>query len=671
MSKKVRKAGLRRGQGVLRRLCVVAIGATCATAVAIGAPARGMADGPTPWPDGRWQPGPAQYGTAAAVSTKVTMSLDGIQLDAQIVYPTDLATGQRASGTFPVVMLISAYTTTAPTSFTPYGYIDAVVRVRGTGMSGGTGGPFSIPPDQDFRDIINWAAHQLDGSNGRVGLIGCSNEGGQELGAAAAVGPGSGLITMIPECIGMSDYYGEIYFSAGIPTNASMLYYGWAGLVMNATASIWAYPFETDLHSGGASAYNNDNWRQPVPTSLAGGRDQAVADRIVQSGASMLLWTSWCDTPVVGATDLYAGLQNVNDGRAWSLPMQPGQPTTSKYQIIVGGYGTTASPGACHATGTSDVGVELEWFDTWLKGVDTGLETTSTPMHLYEKGSGRWINASEYPATNTYTSYYLSAPGALKSDPSQLSSGTGSLVWAPSENGQNLLTFNSAPFTNGATLGGPIALTVDGSSTGTNLELVGTLYDVAPDGTTAEISRGTIQGSRRATDSDRTWVDTNGKLMRPWQSSRVDEFLNAGQTYTFNMWMFPRAWSVEPGHSLSLTFTGQSTDCANVLADNPCVYTPPEAQSLPGQYTVKYGPGSNSMVNLPLLPYHYFATALSGATPDSSGTVQPLDWGSAGPGTNVPETPATGLLLIASVPMLALVSVLARARRRTSTGRRS
>ena len=78
----------------------------------------------------------------------------------------------------------------------------------------------------------------------------------------------------------------------------------------------------------------------------------------------------------------YAELQNAWAGRSTTAPMLPGQRTTGRYQLIDGPWE--------HLNGSS-VNVdplELEWFDTWLKGEQTGMARTPTPLHYYDLGSG-------------------------------------------------------------------------------------------------------------------------------------------------------------------------------------------------------------------------------------------------------------------------------------------
>jgi hypothetical protein len=55
--------------------------------------------------------------------------------------------------------------------------------------------------------------------------------------------------------------------------------------------------------------------------------------------------------------------------------------------------------------------------------------------------------------------------------------------------------------------------------------------------------------------------------------------------------------------------------------------TTPQKATVPGgTYTILSGTRFPSAVNLPLVSARCFATAASGATPTSSGAIEPLDW---------------------------------------------
>lgn len=127
-----------------------------------GSPADAAPPPLTPYPGGRWEPGPAQYGSET-VTTTVTMD-DGVELSATIGYPTSLETGERVAGNFPVIIQPNPYGDAVIPYFVQRGYVFATVRPRGTGTSGGDVGLASPRDLQDGALLVDWAAHKLDGS---------------------------------------------------------------------------------------------------------------------------------------------------------------------------------------------------------------------------------------------------------------------------------------------------------------------------------------------------------------------------------------------------------------------------------------------------------------------------------------------------------------------------
>src|SRR5438067_149026 len=172
---------------------------------------------------------PATYGVVAVRNVMIPMddkdaTGNPVKLVGDVYYPAD-ASGARATGTFPVLLTQTPYTTSVglasavgPTGpgdyFVQRGYIFASVDVRGTGRSGGNGGYFSHRDAEDGVQLVNWAA-ALDGSNGVVGLTGCSYLGQTQVYTAALLGPHSPVKAMIPACTS-GDVYRDTYLENGI-----------------------------------------------------------------------------------------------------------------------------------------------------------------------------------------------------------------------------------------------------------------------------------------------------------------------------------------------------------------------------------------------------------------------------------------------------------------------
>ncbi len=647
-------------------LVIALLAALSAPAGTAGASPGGHAS--TPWPGGVWEPDPVTYGMTVVTNVPVTMD-DGVTLFANIGYPTDLATGQPAVGKFPVLLTQNPYqgpTQSPDPFFVTRGYIFASVTVRGTLNSEAPGGTaenpgtlvndmFSPREAQDGVELVNWAAGRdgfnglkgsqgqglegptgtgLDGPNGVVGLTGCSQLGDNQLFTAAAVGRHSPLKAILPACAGST--YDGVYFSGGIPSPIVPLFgAGLSGLLsgpQHATENNAAgVALEQDILSGGPRAYDGTYWQQRTTTP-------ALVAQIVRNGIPALLWTGWNAPDNIGSLAMYAAFQNTWLGKPYYAPMNTHQPTTGRYQIIVGPWG--------HGQGL-DESIMLEWYDTWLKGEHTDMTKTQTPMHLYQSGSGTgsgWVNASTNPVASTYTSYDLSGGGTLVASgrggrtASAAGSSSDTITYGQPGQSGTTLSYTTSSFPRGATLAGPISATIYASSSNTNLELIATLYDVAPDGTATQVATGSLLGSMGAINKQQSWFE-NGVLIQPDHPFLADQYVPAGQTARYDITIYPAVWSLPAGDSLRLTLSTQepSSACSSqlsaLLPAIPCVLTAPQNATLPGGvYQIDRSRSLPSSVNLPLLPNDYLPATTSGITPTSNGLTEPLNWSSPRPG---------------------------------------
>jgi predicted acyl esterase len=176
-----------------------------------------------------------------------------------------------------------------------------------------------------------------------------------------------------------------------------------------------------------------------------------------------------------------------------------------------------------------------------------------------------------------------------------------------------------------------MSATVFVSSSNTNLELIATLYDVAPDGNGARITHGVVLGSQRELDAGKSWTDTTGVLARPWATQTHDSYLTPGEVYRVDIPLFPRQWGLQSGHQLRVELTTQTAPelAQAFVGTDPCHLTKPQGETLPGgTYTIVRGAETPAAVHLPQLPPKVFPTAASGVTPTSGGISEPLDWGS-------------------------------------------
>ena len=144
-------------------------------------------------------------------------------------------TGQPAAGPFPVLLCLTPYGKKAPPpaaqiggGATPYlikhGYIEVMVDVRGSGVSGGSFEMFGERQTQDGIEPVDWAS-KLPNSNGRVGMFGTSYLAINQLFTAAAIGPNSPLKAIFP-VMAARDFYRDAAAMGGAPHLRTVRAYG-------------------------------------------------------------------------------------------------------------------------------------------------------------------------------------------------------------------------------------------------------------------------------------------------------------------------------------------------------------------------------------------------------------------------------------------------------------
>jgi predicted acyl esterase len=300
---------------------------------------------------------------------------------------------------------------------------------------------------------------------------------------------------------------------------------------------------------------------------------------------------------------------------------------TGRYQVILGPWG--------HGAGL-DPTIELEWHDTWLKGQDTGIAETDTPMHLFALGSKKWLNASVFPLTQQYTALHLGDGTLSKAAPKQ--SGSATLQWADPTTSGATLTFDADPVTSEQLLAGPISATIYAKSSTKNLNLIPTLYDVPTTGDPVAIATGSLVGSLRAINQKTSWYDANGVMVRPDHPYLTDKITAPNALQRYDIFVNPAVYSLLPGHHLRLVLSTQppSTECQSLLSALgivlPCLPTTPQKEALTGGvFTIVWSKTSPSAINVPLMPANALPEATSAVTPTSRNLVEPIQWDSPRP----------------------------------------
>lgn len=590
---------------------------------------------------------------------------DGTILRANVYRPTDPRSGRPARGPFPVVMVQTPYgkdtigsasgqqggaEAGSEAGAVPYlikrGYIDVVAEVRGTGDSGGTFNLLDPIQGSDGATLVRWAA-RLPGSDGRVGLYGPSYMGIDQFMTAAALGRHSPLKALFPIVAG-NDTYRDIVFDGGLmdaefdiavvtsifgpleelnPVVESTSLSDLLKVELAHAPALGSYNLAQILSIGlgGDQAYDESYWQQRAPRNMLA---RVVANRI-----PAFMVGGWFDLYQRGGVLNFSGLQNAWAGRPVGAPMLPRQPVSGRYQLLYGPWYHLDA-----GTGYDIYGLQLRWFDRWLKGEPTGVEKTHTPLHLYELEANRWVNATRWPLAQArpQTLYLSSAGGSasslsgkrptahnaadttffsIASDPcarslEQWGAGAGALAFEtghlppdpcttddrPFESSPGALTYTTSPLSRAAALAGPIDATIYATSTRPDVELVATLEDVFPDGRAAPLSSGALLGSFRAVDRRRSWYVGSGKAILPYHPYTRASVrpVPVGVPVRYDVEVFPTFARLAAGHRLRLTLT--TADIPHLLA------TAAELQNLTGGvYRIERNRRFASYLEVPLV----------------------------------------------------------------------
>jgi predicted acyl esterase len=574
---------------IRRLLPLAAVGALALASAVVGPSAAAVQPHWVP------QPVPAGYGVSADVNSTVTMD-DGVSIAVSVVYPTILNTSTRAPGTFPVLLTQNPYGSALldPTSYGTYfvqrGYIYVAASIRGTGTSGGQTDWLGARAGQDGANLVNWAAHSLSGSSGAVGLDGCSYLGVDQWYTAAAVGPNSPLKAIAPFCTD-SDSYNDIATAGGIPGQfipavASILPRGPQDNAQTDPISVTS----NDLKNGGPRSYNGSYWD--------GLSIQQLMPKIVANGIPAITEAGWNDLYPAGNMGAYVAAQNASFGRPLTAPVTAGQAVTGRYQAIVGPW----THGA-HVTEDVLANIRKQWFDTWLKGQNTGMADTTTPVHLFQNVANRWVDTAAWPPSLSTGTYYLNAGGTLTAN-APTTTGTDPLYWSmpwfPA-------TYNSPAMTQDTVLDGPIDVSLSLTSTTTDAEVSATVNLVAPTGAVTKQADGILLGSMRALDTQQSWYGNGHTLIQPSHpfTQAGQQFLSPNTTYRMDISVNPNLTLIPAGYRLQLVLSTQPSSF-----HVPLTPTAQQTANLNfGQYAVSRSPQAASTITLPLASPSMFSTS--------------------------------------------------------------
>ena len=575
--------------------------------------------------------GPAQAGPPAACGSKwttytrpaahqivkqenvhITMS-DGARLAADINLPS-----APAGTKFPTIVTQTPYTKTALGAepfFVERGYAQVVVEVRGTGTSEGKWRGFDAREQRDGYEILEWVRRQ-QWSDGRLATYGASYMAINQF-LTAAQHP-RGLKAMFP-IVPMADPYRDIIFVGGQDNVAFIP--AWLGLVTGLSlapgsntlqsptvgagalaahaqsAAEYQAPTVVDGATGGDIAFDSPYWRSRAPIEAA---KKVKVPAFITGGLHDLFQR--------GEPMLYERLRS--------------QGVTTK--LLMGPWG--------HLNGSSGAGlpvdgvpaltnIALRWFDQYVLGKKVGAECLPQ-VTQYLLGQGHFEVQPDWPHPNLKAQReYLQPERALSrllpgvnggSDvlPQNTLSGTcsrstnqwlmGTLDSTPCHTDNRLTEASEVTYTTNALardtrLAGPMAARIWLTTTAHEAVLAVRVTDVAPDGTSTELSTGLVSAVHRAVDAKKSRI-VNGINLQPWHpySRAALSPVTANEPMALDAEIFPTNALIKAGHRIRLSVG--TSDFPHAASPAPAA-----SEALGGLVTIHHDATHPSSVALPVI----------------------------------------------------------------------
>ncbi|HEX3868561.1 MAG TPA: CocE/NonD family hydrolase [Gemmatimonadaceae bacterium] len=495
----------------------------------------------------------SQY--AVTEDTAVFMKTrDGARLVSYVARPV-------GSGPFGVVLQRTPYTRIlhpAGRYWASRGYIFVAQHVRGRDISDGSNFGDYDTDVKDGYDAVEWAA-KLPGANGKVGLIGHSDEG--RLAWYAAVSAPPHLAAIAPSAASGDPWrivpYEDMVFS---PINVD-----WACLMRARTLQntsdldigtvIKHLPLRDlpqQLGCGDVALW--DRWIAH-PDRDAYWRAHAVTTNIAAVRAPVLQISGWYDDSR-GPIDYTNALNSVPNHPFIRLVMGPGAHKGVDY--VTGEFGPQSRVDTRR--------LQLRWFDHYLSGRDNGVDKEQ-PVDIFVFGDNAWRKEDAWPIARAVpTSWYASSSGKANT-----SAGDGVLDTIPptgapadtftydpanptpflidsreletslNEDYSSLnadrrdeLVFTSKALTKPIEVSGPMSATIWAATDAKDTDWNVMVLDVFPDGRAERVQDGVMRARFRK-GFDKEVALTPG----------------AAERYDLDVWFTSRVF--EPGHKIRIT----------------------------------------------------------------------------------------------------------------------
>ena len=485
------------------------------------------------WIDGPRTPVTSSVRYQVTTSEILITTRDGVQLGAKMYLPQGLTDGAH-----PCVLMADGYGHNTPAGIAlggavadlaSRGYGAIHVSMRGSGNSGGTADLYNHL-GQDGYDVVEWMAKQT-WCNGRVGMVGASLLGISQWLTAKQSPPH--LKAIVPH-VACGDCYDYVWYPGGM-------------LPGPGRAARPANEYGSAMQHRDFDSFWLDR------TTLA--EDHR---RIGASGIAVLTTGGWND--YISPANLEAFEQ---------------MPANAHKKLVWGPDAHGAM--LVNPQPYSYYEFEAMWLDRYLRDIKNGIDTESAAV-IYVQGPNQWRNESKWPIPDTtrlklYLNAGTDAPAASLNDGrllptrSRASQSSVAIDYAPEagpflltllsqSNGRytadqrpeehSVLTWTSPVLTVPTEVTGHVGFTFWASVHGTDADFVALLTDVAPDGTSTQVTVGYLNASHADSRKPHPVIQ------------------DAATQYTLNIW--PTSYVFQAGHRFRLDVAGGAAAAAGLAS---------------------------------------------------------------------------------------------------------
>jgi len=532
---------------------------------------------------------------------------DGVKIAVSLHLPRSLEPGQKLPAIFHATRYLRQKPGPRVLRFLGNGYAWIDVDSRGTGASFGVW-PCPWSPDEikDYGEIVAWIAGQ-SWSSGKVGATGISYDGTAAEMVAGSLNPA--VRAIVPE-FSLFDAYADIGFPGGI--HLSEFTKKWSQLNESLDRNVYprasALPVDEDkdgsmlkeaiasrLHNGNVHeaclrmAFKDDFWLYDPLLTIYSFSPLGYAGAFKKSGVAFYNYSGWFD----GAYQ-HAAIKR------FLTVANPGS------RLVIGpwchGGSFNSSPFAQTQTKFDHLAELLRFFDSHLKGIDTGISQEPL-VHYYTMGEEKWKSAGTWPPTASEKNYYFASGNRLEAVPSleneafdaykvdyAAATGTtarwdtllgGNAVTYPdrSEEDKKLMTYTTEPLQDDTEVTGHPILKLDISSTAGDGQFFAYLEEVDATGRVIYVTEGELRALDRRVSNERPRYED----IVPYHSFlRKDaETLKPGQRTRLVFDLLPTSYLFKKGHRIRVALA-----CADRDHFAPSSFPPPTVRF----YRDKTGP---------------------------------------------------------------------------------